>query len=114
MLESTPPPAADAGETLERIQRSIESLLEGFVFATNDRITWEAVEATLSSYLRGLWQEGGLGGDSPRQAFRVEVGVGRTMSEQDVRDGYLVVEVTLQLDRPAEFIELQFRQRMNE
>lgn len=118
MPESTPspPPAGDAEKDermLAGVQRSIESLLEGFVFATNDRVTWEAVRATLSSYLHRRWQEGDLPGANPEEAYRVEVGVGTTMSERDVADGYLVVQVTLRLHRPAEFIELVFRQRMN-
>jgi hypothetical protein len=112
VLEITPPtsdPSAPDG-SLDQVRRSIENLIVGFVFARNDGNTWQAVEVTLSTYLRQLWREGMLGGDSAREAFAVRVGVGSTMSEQDVADGYLVVQVTLQLGRPAEFVELEFRQ----
>jgi hypothetical protein len=34
------------------------------------------------------------------------------MTAQDILDGYMIVQVTLQMIRPAEFIELTFKQKM--
>ena len=103
--EDFPPSAAD-------VEQAIRALLQQFVFATNDSRTWTSVIAVVTSYLRDLWTRGGLLGDSAAEAFQVECGLGTTMTAEDVRQGYLNVQVTLQLERPAEFIELTIRQQL--
>ncbi len=98
--------------TLIYIEQSIKSSLNQFVFAANDGKTWMTVVAIVSSFLHSLWSQGGLMGASASEAYRVECGLGSTMTGQDILDGYMIVQVTLQLVRPAEFIELTFRQKM--
>lgn len=51
-------------------------------------------------------------GTTPREAFSVNCGLGTTMSAQDVLEGYMVVQVLVQMIHPAEFIELTFKQKM--
>lgn len=99
--------------TLIYIEQSIQLALEPYVFAANDSLTWSTVSAAISSFLTDLWQRGGLMGDKPSNAFSVSVGLGSTMTSQDVLDGYMIVAVTLQLIHPAEFIELTFTQKMS-
>ena len=98
--------------TLIYIEQSIKSALNQFVFAPNDTNTWVAVVSMCSAFLQGLWQQGGLMGASQNEAFGVECGIGSTMTPQDVLNGYMIVQVTLQMIRPAEFIELIFKQKM--
>jgi phage tail sheath protein FI len=98
--------------TLIYIEQSIKIALNQFVFAPNDANTWVAVVSMVSGFLLGLWQQGGLMGASPAEAFGVECGLGSTMTGQDILNGYMIVQVTLQMQRPAEFIELIFKQKM--
>jgi uncharacterized protein len=42
----------------------------------------------------------------------VACGLGSTMTAQNVLDGYMIVAVSMQMIRPAEFIELKFTQTM--
>lgn len=98
--------------TLIYIEQSIQQALAPYVFAPNDSLTWSTVSAAISSFLTDLWQRGGLMGDKPSNAFTVSVGLGTTMTAQNVLDGYMIVAVTLQLIHPAEFIELTFTQTM--
>jgi phage tail sheath protein FI len=51
-------------------------------------------------------------GAKPTDAFTVQCGLGSTMTGMDVLNGYMVVQVTLQMIHPAEFIELTFKQKM--
>ena len=51
-----------------------------------------------------------LATSSASQAFYVNVGLGTTMTSQDLLDGKLIVAVGLAVVRPAEFIILQFIQ----
>jgi phage tail sheath protein FI len=98
--------------TLIYIEQSIKLALQQFVFAANNGRTWTIVISAVSSFLQGLWNEGGLFGATASEAFSVECGLGSTMTQQDILDGYMVVQVTVQMIRPAEFIELTFRQKL--
>ena len=74
--------------------------------------TWVQVVASTSNFLQGLWTQGGLMGATASDAFSVECGLGSTMTAQDILEGYMIVQVVLQMIRPAEFIELTFQQKM--
>jgi len=98
--------------TLIYIEQSIKLGLEQFAFAANDGGTWATVVAAVSNFLIQVWQAGGLMGDKASDAFTVQCGVPTTMSGLDVLNGYMIVNVTLQMIHPAEFIELTFTQTM--
>jgi hypothetical protein len=98
--------------TLIYIEQSIKLALQSYVFADNDASTWATVNASISGFLTSLWQAGGLLGAKPSDAFSVQVGLGSTMTAQDVLNGYMIVAVTLQMIHPAEFLELTFTQSM--
>lgn len=98
--------------TLIYLESSIKLALQRYVFDANDATTWSTVTASVSSFLTGLWQQGGLMGSKPAEAYTVKCGLGSTMTAQDVLNGYMVVAVTLQMVHPAEFIELTFTQTM--
>ena len=44
----------------------------------------------------------------PDQAFFVNVGLGQTMTEDDINNGIMNIEIGLAAVRPAEFIVLTF------
>jgi len=98
--------------TLIYVEQSIEAALRPFVFAANDGKTWVAVTSMVSNFLQGLWSQGGLMGAKADEAFTVSCGLGSTMTPMDILEGYMIVQVTLQMIRPAEFIELTFKQKM--
>jgi phage tail sheath protein FI len=98
--------------TLIYIEQSVKNAMNQFVFAANDGNTWSTVTAMISSFLQNLWSQGGLMGDTASEAFSVQCGLGSTMTSQDILNGYMRVQVSLQMIRPAEFIELTFTQTM--
>ena len=98
--------------TLIYIEQSIKIALDSFVFAPNDGKTWVAVTSMVSNFLQGLWSRGGLMGATATEAFAVECGLGSTMTPMDILEGYMIVQITLQMIHPAEFIELTFKQKM--
>lgn len=98
--------------TLIYIEQSVKTALNQFVFKANDGKTWTTVVAMVSGFLNGLWSQGGLMGNSASEAYSVECGLGSTMTGQDILDGYMIVQIQLQMIRPAEFIELTFKQKM--
>jgi hypothetical protein len=99
--------------TLIYMEQSIKAAMNQFLCAANDGKTWVSVVAMVSDFLQSLWARGGLLGATPQEAFSVNCGLGTTMSAQDVLEGYMVVQVLVQMIHPAEFIELTFKQKMD-
>jgi phage tail sheath protein FI len=94
------------------IEQSVELALNKFVFEPNVAQTWVTVTSMISSFLRGVWQAGGLMGASPTEAFSVQCGLGSTMTADDVLIGKMIVQIKLTMVHPAEFIVLTFQQQM--
>lgn len=98
--------------TMIFVEQSVKTALNSFVFAPNTAQTWVTVTSMIESFLHGLWSAGGLMGASPTEAYNVQAGLGSTMTPTDVLEGRMIVQITLQMVRPAEFIVLTFRQQM--
>ena len=84
------------------------------VFEPNNAITWTKLRTQVESYLTRLWQDGGLAGASPAEAFFVRVGLGETMDEQDILEGRLNVTIGAAAVRPAEFVIFTFTHKLQE
>jgi phage tail sheath protein FI len=97
--------------TIEESTRKASSFA---VFEPNDATTWLKVKAMIDSYLYGLWEQGALAGSKPEQAYFVNVGLGRTMTAQDILEGRLIVEIGVAAVRPAEFVILRFSHKLQE
>jgi uncharacterized protein len=93
-------------------EESIKKATEVFVFEPNDRNTWVRVRAMIENFLAVQWRQGALAGGVPQQAFFVKVGLGETMTAQDILEGRMIVEVGMAVVRPAEFIILRFSHKM--
>lgn len=96
------------------VEESVMKGTEPFVFEPNDRNTWMKVKAMIQNYLTGLWQQGALAGAKPEDAFYVSVGLGETMTSQDILEGRLIIEIGMAAVRPAEFIILRFSHKLQE
>jgi len=94
------------------IEESVKKASAFAVFEPNDQTTWLKVRAMIESYLYGLWQQGALAGSKPEAAYYVRVGLGTTMTPQDVLEGRMIVETGIAAVRPAEFIILCFSHKM--
>jgi uncharacterized protein len=96
------------------IEESAKKATGFAVFEPNDSSTWLKVKGMLESYLYGLWEQGALQGSTAEQAFYVNVGLGKTMTPQDILEGRLIVEIGIAAVRPAEFIVLRFSHKLPE
>ena len=94
------------------VEESVKKAAEQFVFEPNDANTWVRVQAMIENFLTLQWRDGALQGAKQEQAFRVAVGLGKTMTSQDILDGRMIVQIALAPVRPAEFIILRFEQMM--
>lgn len=98
--------------TMLMLEESIKLASKAYVFESNDANTWVTIKSMVRNFLTGIWKRGGLAGASPDDAFSVFVGLGETMTPEDILEGILRVTVLVALTRPAEFIEITFQQQM--
>jgi hypothetical protein len=96
------------------VEESTKKASEFVVFEPNDKNTWLRVKGMITNFLTDLWKSGALAGDKPEQAFFVRVGLGDTMTAQDILEGKMIVVIGLAAVRPAEFIILQFEHKLQE
>lgn len=94
------------------VEESTKNATEQFVFEPNDRNTWIRVKSMIENYLTQQWKAGALMGTTEREAYFVKVGLGETMTEVDVWEGRMIVEIGMAVVRPAEFIILRFMHKM--
>lgn len=98
--------------TMIMLEESIKLAAKAYVFENNTANTWVTIKSMINNFLTGIWKRGGLAGASPEDAFSVHVGLGETMTPEDILEGILRVTVLVALIRPAEFVEITFQQQM--
>ncbi|MCS4320708.1 phage tail sheath protein FI [Serratia sp. BIGb0234] len=95
-------------------ERDIKKALQPMVFEPNSQPTWKRVQTAIDNYLYRLWQQGGLAGNKAEEAYFVRVGKGITMTQDEINQGKMVIQVGMAAVRPAEFIILKFTQDMSQ
>ena len=96
------------------VEESVKKATSQFVFEPNDANTWVKVRAMIENFLILQWRAGALAGAKPEQAFYVRVGLGQTMTAEDILNGYMHIEIGMAVVRPAEFIVLKFSHKLQE
>lgn len=96
------------------IEESIQKSTAWAVFQPNNTNTWVKLEAQITNFLSNLWRDGAMAGATTEEAFFVNVGKGVTMTQDDINNGYLIIEVGIAAVRPAEFIVLKFSHKVEE
>ncbi|MFT5832888.1 MAG: phage tail sheath protein FI [Cognaticolwellia sp.] len=96
------------------IEQSVKTAVEAYVFDPNDASTWLKVKTAIDNFLTTLWKSGTLVGSSTTEAFETSIGLGVTMTPNDILDGVMRISVKVAISRPAEFIVITFQQKMQE
>lgn len=96
------------------METDISKGLEAYVFQPNVHNTWVEVKMMIESYLYGLYKQGAFAGNTPVESYRVLIGLGETMTEEDILNGYMRVSIQVAPVRPSEFIVLTFTQMMGQ
>ncbi|WP_186756226.1 phage tail sheath family protein [Echinicola salinicaeni] len=98
--------------TMIFIEQSCKLAAQAYVFEPNDKNSWEAVKAMISSFLTSVWKQGGLCGASPADAFSVDCGLGTTMTAEDILNGFMNITIKVAITHPAEFMVITIQQEM--
>ena len=98
--------------TMIMLEESIRLASQAYVFEPNTADTWTTMKSMISNFLQSIWKQGGLAGATPAEAFSVQVGLGSTMTGEDILEGIMRITVLVAISHPAEFIEITFEQQM--
>ena len=98
--------------TLIMLEESVKNAVCSYASDPNVSDTWVSVKSMINNFLYGIWKRGGLTGTIPEDAYSVFVGLGETMTPEDILEGIMRVTVLVSISRPAEFIEITFQQQM--
>ncbi|MEG0518883.1 MAG: phage tail sheath subtilisin-like domain-containing protein [Bacteroidales bacterium] len=99
--------------TLSFLKESVKNAVCAYVFEPNDAGTWLNVKCMIENFLLSVWKRGGLAGDTSKDAFEVHVGLGDTMTCEDVIEGIMRITVLVRIgNNIADFVEITFQQQM--
>jgi len=93
-----------------QVEAHLKEITQFSIFESNTPFTWLKIKTVAENYLESIWQQGALLGETSEQAFYVNIGLGETMTQQDIYNGIIHVEIGLATVRPAEFILITFTQ----
>jgi phage tail sheath protein FI len=91
------------------IAESIEEGTQWVVFEPNSERLWPRVRQTVSQFLTGVWRGGALMGVTPAEAFFVKCDRS-TMTQDDIDNGRLIIEIGFAPVKPAEFVIFRIAQ----
>lgn len=94
------------------IEETIKNSTRECVFEPNDAVTWINMKCLIENFLRSVWKRGGLAGATLEDAFEVHIGLGDTMTADDILDGIMRIKVLVAVTHPAEFMEITFQLQM--
>jgi uncharacterized protein len=87
------------------IESSLYAGLQWVAFQTNDLPLWISIRRVVEIFLSNLWRQGGFLGSKPEQAYFVKCD-GTTMTQSDIDNGRVNIQIGFAPVRPAEFIIL--------
>lgn len=88
---------------LTYIERNLAELGHFMLFEPNNAMTWFKYKGVANEWLRTLWQAGGLAGQSEEEAWSLSIGLGESMTEEDIQNGRIRIVAQVQ---PSDIVEV--------
>jgi len=92
------------------LEQSIDEATQYAVFEPNDVSLWERLRGSVTAFLTTQWRAGALQGLTAAQAFFVKVGLGETMTQDDIDNGRVIMLIGVAPVKPAEFVIFRITQ----
>lgn len=96
------------------VETSINKVVNSYLNEQNNNTTWQKLKVLIENFLMLQWRDGALSGNTPSRAFYVSIGLGQSMTQNDILDGLLIIELGVAPIRPAEFITMQLTYKMQQ
>ena len=91
------------------LRKSLQEGTNFLVFEPNTPALWQRITRTVSDFLLGQWRDGGLFGDTPKQAFFVKCDADTNPPDQR-EQGIVVTMIGIAIVKPAEFVVFRIQQ----
>lgn len=91
------------------VEESLDEGLQWVVFEPNDEPLWARVRQSITNFLLRVWRDGALMGLKAEEAFFVRCDR-TTMTQDDIDNGRLIVQVGIAPVKPAEFVIIRIQQ----
>ncbi|MHC3994649.1 methylated-DNA--[protein]-cysteine S-methyltransferase [Thiomicrolovo sp. ZZH C-3] len=91
------------------LEASIDRGTQWAVFEPNDKPLWSQIEASVTNFLYMEWRKGALTGAKTEEAFFVRCDR-TTMTQDDIDNGLLMLQVGVAPVKPAEFVVFRIGQ----
>jgi phage tail sheath protein FI len=95
------------------VENSLRHFLVPWRTQPNDKNTHVRILQATDQFFTQLWRSGAFQGPKPESAWYCRLGLGETMSPQDLQEGNLILEYGLAIIRPSEFITNRIQIQMN-
>ncbi len=92
------------------LEESIKNGTNWVVFEPNNEQLWARVQRTIDAFLTRVWRDGALMGNSPSEAFYINIGR-ETMTQDDIDNGRLICVIGVAPVKPAEFVIFRITQK---
>ncbi|MFZ2784489.1 MAG: phage tail sheath C-terminal domain-containing protein [Sediminibacterium sp.] len=96
--------------TVMMIEQSVKKVVKHIVFMPNTADTWVVLGRRLNKFLEKLWKQGALAGSTPEEAYQVQIGLGSTMTPEDLLQGILRISILVAVSHPETFIQINLEQ----
>lgn len=88
------------------VEHHLSKLARAYLFEPNTAPTWMKLKGQVWTWLRQQWLAGAFFGTVEDEAFSLSIGLDDTMTQDDIRQGKMILQVRLALLAPAEFIDI--------
>lgn len=88
------------------VEHYLSKLARAYLFEPNTAPTWMKLKGQVWTWLRQQWLAGAFFGAVEEEAFSLSIGLDETMTQDDIRQGKMILQVRLALLAPAEFIDI--------
>jgi hypothetical protein len=92
------------------LEESIDEGTQYAVFEPNDVPLWERLRGSVTAFLTTQWRAGMLQGRTPNEAFFIKIGLGETMTQDDIDNGRVIMLIGVAPVKPAEFVIFRITQ----
>lgn len=88
------------------VEHYLSKLAGAYLFEPNTAPTWMKLKGQVWTWLRQQWLAGAFFGTVEEEAFSLSIGLDETMTQDDIHQGKMILQVRLALLAPAEFIDI--------
>jgi phage tail sheath protein FI len=92
------------------LKKSLNDLTQFALFENNDERLWARLRASISVFLTGYWNQGGLRGNLSSEAFFVKCDA-ENNPDEGIASGEVHIEIGVALQYPAEFVVINLSQK---